>query len=141
MKLSDQFTMMGDSIDLRRKYWIGRENFFIRQVTFLRSGLDLLNEAKNYILMLFGAYWTVRSMDWWLKTGLSELWLLMFIGIGCVIGLVVLLLVGRWNMFRADKARSYISQQHASPTQYQGHNMQVVSVQLLEEILNQLKKK
>ena len=123
-----------------QKYWEGSGNRFARFYTYLQKGFGLVNEAKNYILIIFGTYWTIKTMDWWIRTNLSDMTLVTGLGIGAIVGIGFLVLIGRWDLFKLSKAREFAMVQHGSVTQYGNYNMQVKALELQEEILKELKK-
>ena len=123
-----------------RKYWEGPENKFSRYYTYLQKGFGIVNEAKNYILIVFGTYWTVKTMDWWIKLGISDGLLAVGLGIIATIGIGFLILIGRWDLFKLSKAREFAMVQHGSVTQYNPYNMQVRTVEQNDEIISLLKK-
>lgn len=114
------------------KYWDGPSNLFVRYHNYLQRGLGLYNEFKNYIMMLFGTYWTVKTMDWWIGYHVPDLWLVGGLLIFAIVGLGFLLLAGRWHLYKAAKATEFINNRHGTVTQYDGFNMQVYSTALLE---------
>lgn len=134
MKQSE-FKKVTISDEYVEKYWTGRENIFIRQFSYLRSGFGLVNEAKNYFLIIFGTYWTARVIVIWGYT-INPNWILL-IGI---VGVPFLVWIGRWELFKAGRAREYIIKQHGSVTQYQDHNMLVDQTEFQKQILEELKK-
>ena len=64
------------------KFWDGTQNRIVRYQSYLRRGFSLFNETKNYILLIFGSYWTIRTADYWLAQGMSDIWLMAGLG-GC----------------------------------------------------------
>lgn len=100
----------------------------------------MFNETKTYLYILFGGYWTIKTADYWLALGIGEIWLVLGIGALSLVGLVILLFFGRWDLFKAQKATEFIGQRHGSITGYAGFNMQVRMVELQELILEELKK-
>ena len=123
-----------------QKYWEGSGNRFARFYTYLQKGFGLVNEAKNYILIVFGTYWTIKTMDWWIETNLSDTTLAVGLGITAIVGIGFLVLIGRWDLFKLSKAREFAMVQHGSVTQYGNYNMQVKTIELQEEILKEIKK-
>lgn len=121
-----------------RKFWEGPSNRFARYYTYLQRGFGLFNETKNYILLLFGFYWTVKTADYWLNFEISDFWLIIGLIVAAIIGLGILLLAGRWDMFKLSKAKEFATTQHGTVTQYQGFNMTVWNVVLLEAIAEKL---
>jgi hypothetical protein len=115
----------------QKEYWYGKENMFIRLFTYLRSGFGLVNEARNYIFSALAVYWTVKTGDFW---GIHENWILL----AMFIGIPILVAVGRWDLYRASKARQFITTQHGSIVRFQTHNLQVLQTAILEEMAKKL---
>ena len=122
------------------KYWDGPTNKIVRWWIYLRGGLSLFNEWKNYLLLAFGSYWTIKTADFWISIGISDTWLAVGVLIAMPLGIVTLLFLGRWQLFKTTKPAEFITARHASITGYQGFNMTVRMVELLEEINNKLGK-
>lgn len=133
-----QFKQIDTSGETLRRYWEGPSNVFARYYTYMQRGLGLFNEMKNYLLLAFGTYWTVKTMSLWNKTGLSDSVLIMILAILGAVGLVVLVLIGRWDLFKLSKAREFAQTQHGSVTGYASYNMGVINVALMEAIAKQL---
>lgn len=128
------------SEEYTQKYWDGSSNRFARYYTYLQRGFGLFNETKNYLLMLFGSYWTIKTADYWINFGVSDTWLVTGLGILAIIGVGFLLMAGRWDLFKLSKAREFATTQHGSVTQYNSYNMAVKQIELLEEINKKLDK-
>ena len=122
------------------KFWDGTENKIVRYQSYLRRGFSLFNETKNYILLLFGSYWTIRTADYWLVLDIGDVWLILGLGFCAITGLVFLLYLGRWDLYKAQKATEFINNRHGSITGFQGFNMAVRNLEFQEEILKELKK-
>ena len=123
-----------------RKYWEGKTNFFNRYYIYLQRGLGLFNEIKNYLMLLFGTYWTVKTMDYWVNLGFSDVTLTIGLGIAAMVGVGFLILMGRWEMMKLSKSREFINQQKASITGYNSYNLSIDQYDILEEIRDLLKK-
>lgn len=121
-----------------RAYWEGPQNRFIRYWTYLRTGMGFFNEWKNYILLAFGSYWTVKTSEYWLGWGLSESWLIVGFIIGMPLGLGVLLLLGHWHIYRANKPQEYFTTMTSNITKYDGFNMAVRNIEQNDEIIRLL---
>ena len=112
-----------------RQYWEGPQNLFIRIYAYFREGVGLINEGKYILAFLgLGVFKSDILFQWWMLTA------------GVIIGVPVLILVGRWDLYRANKARQFITTVHGSVTQWQGHNMAVEQTRMMAEILEELKK-
>ena len=127
MKLAEQFTKINGSEEFQRQYWEGFQNIFVRYYTYFREGLSLANEGK-YILGLLGLGI--------FKSDITFTW--QMLSVGALIGVPVLCFIGRWNLFKGNKARQYITTQHGNIFQWQDHNMIVTQVELLEIIAKKL---
>lgn len=121
------------SEEYHQKYWAGLPNTFVRYYAYLDRGFGVFNQAKNYILMIFGTYWTVKTMEWWIGTGYSEVMLVVGLGTLSFLGICFLVILGRWHMFKANKAIEFINSQ-TTITGWDGYNMQVFNVSLMEAI-------
>ena len=129
-----------------RKFWDGPSNRFARYYTYLQKGFGIVNEAKNYILILFGTYWTIKTMSWWIDLGYSDNMLAVGLIIVALVGLGFLILIGRWDLFKLSKSREFAMVQHGSVTQFGIYNMTVKNLEiqeeqskLLQEILKKIK--
>ena len=120
------------------EYWEGAQNKFVRYWLYLRKGMGLFNEWKNYIMFVFASYWTVKTSNLWLGYGLTESWLLIGFTVGVPVGLLILLFLGRWDLYRVSKPQEYINAQHGSVTGYNGYNMQIRMIEQQDEIIKLL---
>lgn len=137
MNIDDLKTIEGNSENLR-KYWDGLENVFKRYTLYLRRGFALFNEAKNYILILFSTYWTIRTMDYWATFNISDLVLMLGLGGIALFGIGILILLGRWDLFKFQPASQFINTQHGDITQFKGFNMTVINTRMMIEIAKKL---
>ena len=128
----EKFKFITFSEEFMQKYVEGSSNKFARYYNYLQRGFGLFNESKNYILMLFGTYWTIKTADFWIGFGISDTWLVVGLLIAATIGMVVLLLMGRWDLYILSKAREALNAKDGSITQFKGFNMQVYLVTLFE---------
>lgn len=108
-------------------YWDGATNRFARYFAYMRRAIGLVNEAK-YLLALFGL--GVIKSDFVIPA-----WLITF---GGLISVPVLIAIGRWHLFRVQKAEEFINNRHGSITGYNSYNMTIRMVELLEEISKKL---
>ena len=118
----------GEFID---QYWDGAGNIIVRFYAYLDRGLALFNQTKNYVLLIFASYWTIKTMDIWISYGVSNKTLTIGIGVAAFFGIVFLVFLGRWYLFRAQKAQEFINARHGTITGWRGFNMQVFQVRLL----------
>lgn len=121
--------------ELREQYWEGKSNTFVRYWAYLRGGLALVNEAKNYLLVVFGSFWTAKVIEvgghsinpnWTLLAGL--------------IGVPILILLGRWQLHKAAKPQEFMNTSKGTVIGYQAFNLQVSMLELQENILKELKR-
>lgn len=122
-----EFKKIDASSEYLRQYWDGAANMLVRYKTYFFDGLNLVNEGK-YLIGLLGL--GIFKSDIVLK------WQVLLVGL--VIGLPIITLVGRWNLFFANKARQFITKQHGDIAQFQGHNMQVTQIALLAAIAEKM---
>ena len=127
MRISEQFTKVDGSGEFLRKYWEGKENLFVRYFTYFIEGLNVANTGK-YVLGILGVgiFKSDIIFTWWVLL------------LGVVFGVPALCIIGRWNLFRANKARQFITNQHGNIVQWQDHNMIVAQVELLEILVEKL---
>ncbi len=116
-----------------QKYWEGPQNIVVRYYAYLQRGFGLVNEAKNYIFIMFGSYWTVKSISL-LGFSLDPAWII----VAGILGLPVLVFLGRWYLFKAQKSAEYINTQHGSLTGFNPYNMQILQIALLTGIAKKL---
>lgn len=115
-------------------YWDGASNTFVRYYSYLDRGFELFNKTKNYLMLMFGTYWTIKTMDWWVQTGYSEGILIFGLIVVATFGIGFLVLIGRWHLFKAAQAIEYITQLKGTVTQYKGFNMAVYQLRLFEAL-------
>lgn len=121
--------------DFTQKYWMGPGNLVARYYAYLQKGFELVNQSKNYFFILFGGYWTVRSVEvLGYKLNADAILIL------GLLGLPILAVVGRWYLFRASKSIEYIIAQHGTVTQYNSYNLQIDILNELEKLNRNLEK-
>jgi len=110
-----------------RKYWDGPSNMFARYYSYWQRGLGLVNEAKYYLIAIFGG--TILS-------GFKpDLWMTIT---AAIIAPPVIIIAGRWDLYKLSKAREFINGQHGSVTGFNGYNMQVLNTALMEAIAEKM---
>lgn len=111
------------------KYWEGRENFIVRYYVYAKNGLNAVNDLK-YLVAGIVAFYVVLKLDnpWWM------------LGIGLV-SIPLLIVVGRWQLYRANKIQEYINTTRGSVLGYNGYNMQIDTLETLKLILSELQNK
>ena len=134
-----EFKQITFSEEYHQKYWAGFTNLLVRYYTYLDRGFGVFNQTKNYILMIFGTYWTIRTMEWWTGKGYSDGLLVLGVGAAAFIGIGFLIIIGRWHLFKAQKAIEFITTQKSTITGYNGYNMAIRQLEILEEINKKLK--
>lgn len=117
-----------------QRYWEGPSNAVARYYTYLQRGFGIVNESKNYFLIIFGSFWTAKAISILGVTVPPELFL-----IAGAVGIPILVLVGRWHLFKASKSIEFMTALHGSVTGYQGFNIQVRQVEQNDEIILQNK--
>ena len=138
--MSEDYKPITFTDEFIKEYWDGNQNRIVRYQNYLRRGLSLFNETKNYILLLFGSYWTIKTSDYWLAFTIADSWLVVGLGIVAGTGLIALLFLGRWDLFRAQKATEFINNRHGTITGYNSYNMTIRRVEQGDEIIDLLKK-
>lgn len=121
--------------EFKKQFWEGSSNTFVRYWVYLQKGFEVVNNAKNYFLIIFGSFWTAKVIEIF-GYRFNPIWTL-FAGL---IGFPGLILIGRWLLHRAAKPQEFMTTHKATITGYQGFNMQVRQIKLLEEINRNLKK-
>ena len=132
--LQKQLTELGE------KYWQGKENFIIRYITYLRRGNALFNEFKNYLMFIFASYWTIKTSDLWLGWALSETWLILGFATAVPIGLIIFLLMGRYDLHKMGKTTQYVNQMTGDIFQFKPLELSLEQVGLLKEIRDSITK-
>lgn len=122
-----EFKKVDGSAEYLRQYWDGWSNILVRYWTYFMNGVNVVNEWK-YIFVLLGVGV--------FKSDLVLPWYVLVVGI--VIGVPTICLIGRWNIFHANKAKQFIDTNHGNITQFQSHNMQVVRTAMTVAIAEKL---
>lgn len=117
--------------EYKKQYWDGWENIFIRWFSYLTNGVNVANQWRYFIMILGGG---VLVESWKGNIDLS----IGLLVVATIIGVPILAILGRWDMFRVTKARSYISTLHGNITQFQSHNMQVLQTRLITSIAEKM---
>lgn len=136
--VTDELTKQLDN--LGQKYWEGKENFIIRYITYLRRGNGLFNEFKNYLMFIFASYWTVKTSDYWLGWALAESWLVIGFIILIPIGLLIFLLVGRYDLHKVSKTTEYIQQISGSLFQFKPLELGIEQTNEIKELRKDINK-
>jgi len=136
-----EFEPITESQENIDRYWEGPNNKFARYFTYVQMGFGLFNDTWKFIATAFTAYWTIKTADYWLKFGISDLWLTIGILVLSSVGVVVLGLMGRWQLYKLSKPKEFAVTIKSTITGFNPYNIQVRQVELLEEILNKLNEK
>ncbi len=100
-------------------YWEGRSNIFVRLITYAKIGVNQVNDYKYIGAAIFGVYYALK---------LSNPWWLLLMGL---VSLPLLILLGRWWLYRGAKASEFVTTQKGSVLKYDAYNIQV---EILEEL-------
>ena len=117
--------------ELGNAYWEGRENYFIRYWTYLDRGLEVFNKFKYYI----GFPIAVAAIFPFMKDHM--VWV---IGL-TIIGLPVLIIVGRYQLHKVAKTTEYVNAISGSIFQFKPMELTIEQVQILKDIRELLKSK
>lgn len=125
--MSSEFKQIDGSVEYLRKYWDGPSNMFARYYSYWQRGLGLVNEAKYYLIAIFGGT---------LLSGFKpDLWMTVT---AAIIAPPIIILAGRWDLYKLSKAREFIQAQHGSITQWNGYNMAVLNIALMTAIAEKM---
>ena len=130
-----EFKTIDFSAENLRSYWEGPSNRFARYTTYLSRGFGRFNEISKYLQIVLASWWTTKYVVIW-GYSISPNWIL----VASIIGFPVLMAIGRWDLFKLQKAIEFITMQKSTITGYGGYNMTVKSLQVQQEILKELKK-
>lgn len=114
--------------ELAPLYWDGPSNVIARYYAYLQRGFGFVNEAKNYFLIFFGILWTNKVISFFGYT-IGTQWIVL----GGIIGIPCLVIVGRWQLFKAAKAVEFIGNRHGSVTGYNSYNMTIETLEVNKE--------
>ena len=113
--------------DLIPEFWEGKQNIFNRYWTYLKKGLDLITEARYLIISILGGYAVLKLTNpWWLAV--------MFI-----VSIPILIVAGRWYLYKVSRVQEFVTTIKGSVLGYKPYNLSVEQVDLLKQILNELK--
>lgn len=107
--------------DNQINFWEGKQNVFVRLITYAKIGVNQVNDYKYIGAAIFGVYYTLKLTNAW--------WLLLM----NLIVLPALILLGRWWLYRGAKASEFVTTQKGTVLGYSAYNVQC-------EILEELKK-
>ena len=128
-----EFIKVDDSQDNLSRYWEGPSNRFARYFTYWQRGMGWLNEGRLYFYLIGGGLFTATYIEiFGFKIPVE------FVILGAIVGIPIIIFIGRWDLFRLNKAREFISVQHGNITRFQGHNMNVTQTALMAAIAEKL---
>ena len=112
--------MNTNTLTLKEKYWDGRLNYGIRIYFYATRGVDIFNQFRNVIFVVFGAYWTFKLHNPWWLIGMM------------VIGVMLLICMGWFAVHKMGKVVDYLNIHYS--THWSRYNYE-----LLEGIQNELR--
>ena len=119
--------------DALKKYWEGHHNRFIRLWEYTQRGLQMVNEFKYFVILIAaGAAFAQKLIP--IKL------VILVLAIAVPVGITVLIIVGRWQLRKAQKVSEWISTEYGSVLKYNLYNVQVKTLETLEKILNKIDK-
>lgn len=109
------------------EFWEGKENIFVRLLTYSKVGVNQLNDYKYVGATIFGLYYTFKLEN--------PIWLFVMV----IISLPLILLLGRWWLHKGAKSSEYVTTQKGTVLGYGAYNAQIEIVDRLDEIIKLLK--
>lgn len=88
----------------------------------MSRGLDLVNQAKYLIVGILGLYAVLKLTN--------PLWMAAMF----VVSIPVLIVMGRWQLYKVSKTQEYVTVTTGTVLGYAGYNMTVRQIELLEAI-------
>lgn len=119
------------------KYWDGPENWAGRYFMYLQRGFGLFNEIKNYLLIAFTTFWTIKAATFF-GIDFGYLWAGVITLIFTGAGLPVLFFLGRWDILKLSKIREFITTMKGTVNGYNGYNIQVKLLEQNDKIIELL---
>jgi hypothetical protein len=108
------------------EFWEGNQNVLIRIWTYIKVGLDQVNNFKYVAAFIFGIYLTLKFSNY--------LWLAgMFL-----ISVPILALLGHWWLYKGSRTSEYVMNTKGTVVGYQNYNAQIETIELLKKILKKL---
>lgn len=115
-------------VELTRLYWEGKGNLLVRCWMYLKMANNAVNEFRTYGYILTGLYvGTPYLHDRWLLT------ISILLGI-VVVSVPMMVLFGRWLLYRANPAMEYANKVKGSPYQYRVEDATIETAEHLKEI-------
>ena len=129
----NQFKFIQFDPENLRRYWEGPSNRFARYFTYWQRGMGWLNEGRLYFYLFGGGLFAAEFIEvFGYKIPVEA------IIFAAIIGIPIIIILGRWDLFKFNKAREFVTTQHGSITQYQGFNMTVLNTALMTAIAEKL---
>lgn len=110
-----------------QKFLKGKENFFLRAYFYLSNGLTILNEFRNLFLALFALYFTIKIEN------------IMVIAIIFFASIIVLTLVGYYQVHRAQKVREWLNLKFSTWYGMRAFNYTKGTYDILREIRQEMR--
>ena len=131
--MSIDFKPITISQEYTNKYWEGPSNMFARYYTYWQRGMSLLNEARLYFYLIGGGLFTAEFIDVFGYKIPVEL-----VIVGAALGIPMIIIAGRWDLFKLSKAREYATTTNGTITQFNSYNMAVLNIALIGAIAEKL---
>lgn len=129
----NEFKQVKFNQEFAEKYFDGPSNRFARYFIYWQRGIGWLNEGRLYFYLIGGGVLTSKFIEVFGYRIPVEL-----VIVGAVIAIPVIVFVGRWDLYKINKAREYVTQLHGSVTRYDSFNMAVLNIALMEAIAKKL---
>ncbi len=108
------------------EYWEGPKNILVRLYAYLQIGFAETNNAKVVVAGIWGLYLLLNiHQAWW-------------VAVMAAVIVPVLVFVGRFKLYKVAKPQEYTMTTKGSVLGYSAYNLQVRTVELLEEIAKHL---
>lgn len=117
-----------DRIDLLAKYWEGPTNKLARGWMYIRMANSAMNEFRSYGYMVVGIYIGTPYLQ-------NHLLQAFFVLAGIIsISIPLMIIFGRWLLYRANPAMEYANKVKGSPYQYKVEDATIATEEHLREI-------
>jgi hypothetical protein len=118
--LSDLGPSKGDN--MKDKYWDGKTNTAIRYYFYSQKGLDLFNQFRYLLMLIFGVYVTMKLSN--------PVWLVVMFVVSCPI----LILIGYVAVHHVNKVMDWLNIEFATYWSRYQFDLQERQVKAMEEI-------
>lgn len=119
-----------ERIDLLNKYWEGNGNLLVRCWMYIKMANSALNDFRSYAYVLTGIYLGTPYLQDNLFIAISAI-----VGISCV-AVPIMILFGRWLLYKAGPAMEYASKIKGSTYQYLVEDATLDTEKHLKDIRN-----